>query len=102
MENITFSSILAPLLPATIFQWLLATFLLSVLTIILTITYRLFLHPLASIPGPRLAATTNLYQVFLYFRGGRWEEGDYQMRLHEKYGLLLPSCPQRRLTEFCM
>ncbi|KAF8243200.1 cytochrome P450 [Wilcoxina mikolae CBS 423.85] len=78
------------LLHTTIIQCLLQCFLffflLSTLILILKSSYRLFFHPLSSIPGPPLAATTNLYQVFQYFYRGRWGEGEHQMRLHKKYG----------------
>jgi hypothetical protein len=48
--------------------------------------YDLYLHPLAHIPGPKLAATTYLYQTYFslrfYIQIGK---------LHEKYGRIIES-----------
>ncbi|OJD36692.1 cytochrome p450 [Diplodia corticola] len=49
------------------------------------IVQRLFFHPLASVPGPKLAAASTLYEFYWNaVRGGklfmRWEE------MHQKYG----------------
>jgi hypothetical protein len=52
-----------------------------------TIVYRLYLHPLANVPGPRLAAATWLYEIYFdLYLGGQFvfEIG----RLHEVYGEL--------------
>lgn len=47
--------------------------------------YNLHWHPLAHIPGPKLAAATYLYQTYYGLVGG---SRYYQeiARLHEKYG----------------
>jgi hypothetical protein len=48
--------------------------------------YDLYLHPLAHIPGPKLAAVTYLYQTYYSLvRGSRFylQIG----KLHEKYGI---------------
>jgi hypothetical protein len=50
------------------------------------IIYRLFFHPLAKFPGPRLAAATDLYEEYydVVKRGMFvWEIE----RMHEKYGM---------------
>ncbi|EME87126.1 uncharacterized protein MYCFIDRAFT_130725 [Pseudocercospora fijiensis CIRAD86] len=66
----------------------------SLLLVVLAITliyalgvvfYRLFYHPLAKFPGPRIAAATYLYEIaFDYFGHGAYL---FEIeRMHEKYG----------------
>lgn len=50
-----------------------------------TVIYRLYLHPLAKIPGPKLAALTYFYEIYFNIvKPGMfvWEI----KRLHEIYG----------------
>lgn len=50
-----------------------------------TVVYRLYAHPLAGFPGPKLAAATFLYEFYYdVIKGGMyiWEVE----RMHEKYG----------------
>jgi hypothetical protein len=50
-----------------------------------TILYNLYRHPLAHVPGPKLAAATFLYQTYHCFVGG----SRYYIKiaeLHEQYG----------------
>jgi hypothetical protein len=47
------------------------------------IFYRLFLHPLSRVPGPRLAAISNIWHAY-YARNGRMLE--LGKNLHKKYG----------------
>ncbi|PSR74949.1 cytochrome P450 [Coniella lustricola] len=47
------------------------------------VVYRIFLHPLASCPGPLLAKITDIPQVWHSYRGDRHLEF---WRLHERYG----------------
>ncbi|OJD32106.1 benzoate 4-monooxygenase cytochrome p450 [Diplodia corticola] len=67
---------------------------LGLLAYTLTIAiYRLTFHPLANIPGPKLAAITQLYQTFYcYYRN---ESRFYQHidHLHEQYGPVVRITP---------
>ena len=75
------------LLLAAILSWLL--YLLTV------IIYRLFFHPLASFPGPKLAAVTRYYEGYYDVI----QNGQYTFKiaeLHKKYGIGTPSGPQAR------
>lgn len=47
------------------------------------IIYNVFLHPLAGVPGPKLAACSRLWFLKLELSGRPHEQ---IMRLHEKYG----------------
>lgn len=56
------------------------------------VTYRLFFHPLAKIPGPRLAALTFLYQTYFSFKdGSRFYKQVGEM--HKKYGPIVRITP---------
>lgn len=60
-------------------------FVLIVIGSLQNVFYNLFRHPLAHIPGPKLAAATYLYQTYYGLVGG---SRYYQeiARLHDKYG----------------
>jgi hypothetical protein len=56
------------------------------LPLIISAFYRLYEHPLRKIPGPRLAAVTNLYAFYYNYI----QEGGYSKQfkgLHEKYSM---------------
>jgi hypothetical protein len=56
------------------------------------VVYRLFFHPLAKIPGPRIAAATWVYEIYFdFYLGGQFfsEIG----RLHEIYGPIIRITP---------
>ena len=68
---------------ATLLGWLLYTAI-----------YRLLLHPLAHIPGPRLAALSTWYECYYdcFYGGG----GQYMFKLkelHERYGPIIRPTP---------
>jgi hypothetical protein len=70
-------------------HWLVAIFGFLATFVIYTLLYRLYFHPLAKIPGPKLAAATWLYEIYFdLYLGGKFvfEIG----RLHEVYGTRLP------------
>ena len=49
------------------------------------VVYRLFFHPLARFPGPKLAAITRLYEGYYDF----YKNGQYTFKiaeLHKRYG----------------
>jgi hypothetical protein len=56
---------------------------LAVLSLLTIAVYRLLFHPLARIPGPRLAAISNIWQA-RHVRNGRVRE--LGKTLHKKYG----------------
>ncbi|RYN45562.1 hypothetical protein AA0114_g8885 [Alternaria tenuissima] len=56
------------------------------------VVYRLFFHPLAQIPGPKLAALTFLYQTYYSFKDGSRFYKQVGL-LHEKYGPIVRITP---------
>lgn len=65
---------------------LLASFVtLAVVRVVYTIFHRLYFHPLAHIPGPKLAALTFLYQTYFSLVNGSRFYAQIG-KLHEIYG----------------
>lgn len=65
---------------------------LFVLFCLRVVAYRLYAHPLASFPGPKLAAATFLYEFYydVIKRGMHiWEIE----RMHEQYGMCIYLSP---------
>jgi hypothetical protein len=50
------------------------------------VLYNLYQHPLAHIPGPKLAAATYLYQTYYGLAGGKSRYYLKISELHKKYG----------------
>ncbi|KAI9865656.1 MAG: hypothetical protein M1813_002114 [Trichoglossum hirsutum] len=65
---------------------------LSSIWLAATIVYRLYLHPLAHVPGPKLAAITNLYGLYFSVVGGSRFYIQIQ-KLHEEYGPIIRITP---------
>jgi hypothetical protein len=64
---------------------------------LLTVIYRLYAHPLAGFPGPKLAAATFLYEFYYdVIKGGMyiWE----LERMHERYGMSSSSSDETKTT----
>ncbi|KAF3763170.1 cytochrome P450 [Cryphonectria parasitica EP155] len=71
------------LLRISVLSWLGLFVSAGVLYSTAVVLYRLFLHPLSSHPGPLLARSTDLYQLWHSYRGDRHLE---LWRLHQRYG----------------
>jgi hypothetical protein len=64
--------------------------MLAIATIALVAGYRLWLHPLASFPGPKIWAITRLPWVASTVKGRIWRD---MVDLHEKYGTTVRIAP---------
>ena len=51
--------------------------------LVTSVVYRLFFHPLAGIPGPRLAALSYLYRTYFNASGSFYAQIE---KLHHEYG----------------
>ena len=69
--------------PSRIIAFVLLTITIN---LIVTAVYRVTLHPLAKIPGPKFAAITQLYQTYYCYANGHSIFYKQVRDLHEKYG----------------
>jgi hypothetical protein len=79
-----------------ILRLLLYVTLLILARVVYAISYRLIFHPLARVPGPKLAASTYLYQTYYSIVGGSRYYAQIG-KLHEKYGKAYLRTSSRRL-----
>jgi hypothetical protein len=60
--------------------------------------YNIYFHPLAKVPGPKLAAVTSLYKT--YFNATNGSKFYIQIqKLHEEFGESTPSAPAGHFTD---
>jgi len=62
-----------------------AVVLIGISSLLQRVFYNLYLHPLAHIPGPKIAAATYLYQTYYSLVGGSRYYIQIE-KLHHEYG----------------
>lgn len=71
----------------TTFDIIAAAIILLTLPLLIRSTYRLYLHPLANVPGPKLAALTSLHELWYdCFQGGGGQHAFKMREMHDTYG----------------
>ncbi|KAJ4177296.1 hypothetical protein NW755_013918 [Fusarium falciforme] len=80
----SWSPVLSQVSPATIVSGIV------LVTVPLIVLYRLLLHPLAGVPGPKIAAVNGLWRTWRYAHG-KWHEDI--LELHDKYGPVVRVAP---------
>lgn len=77
---------------AGFFRFLFYSAVLITARVLYVVAYRLFFHPLARVPGPKLAALTFLYQTYFSFKDGSRFYKQVGL-LHQKYGPVVRITP---------
>jgi hypothetical protein len=78
---------MALMIQAASSQWI-AIFITCVSSLIFVATYRLLFHPLAALPGPKLAAISPWWQIRKIIAAK-----PYEVALHDKYGPVVRTAP---------
>lgn len=68
-------------------EWIAIVFTCA-LSVVFVATYRLLFHPLAALPGPKLAAISSWWQIRKIII-----EKPYELALHDKYGPIVRIAP---------
>ncbi|OAG00677.1 putative cytochrome P450 [Paraphaeosphaeria sporulosa] len=72
------------------FDVVVATLFLIALFLLTASVYRLYLHPLANVPGPKLAALTSLHELWYdCFQGGGGQHAFKMREMHDIYGPII-------------
>lgn len=79
----------------TIQLWALLSFILA--SIAIRTLYRLYFHPLSKFPGPKLAASTHLYEFYFDVVSNGMFLWEIQ-KMHEKYGEVYLNLPWHNIT----
>ncbi|KAF2117272.1 cytochrome P450 [Lophiotrema nucula] len=66
------------------------------LTVLSTVFYRLYLHPLANVPGPRLAAVT---RIWLAYQSRKGKNNTFEVELHRRYGHVVRISPNEVMCD---
>ncbi|KAL6887094.1 cytochrome P450 [Trichoderma evansii] len=82
---------MALIIQAVSTEWA-AIFITCALYIIFVATYRLLFHPLAALPGPKLAAISSWWQIRKIIVGK-----PYELALHDRYGPIVRTAPNEVL-----
>ena len=76
------------------FAWLFPIVVASIVYGILLVVYRLYFHPLARFPGPRIATATKWYEFYIDIVKGQGGQFKWEIdRMHREYGKSMSRSP---------